>query len=1079
MRYLTSGMLTMPLPMVSARVLMNESLQGMGTPAIRCLSGRERSSGHGEEASVVSSVEFPVGGRGRLWCAARRTYSGRQYKTGLPMSGLELRFLGDFEVLRGGLSLPLPPSKKTRALLAWLGLHERQFRREQLCELLWEIPDDPRGSLRWSLSKLRRLVDEPGRPRVLADRDSVGIDTAEVPIDVRELRRLAAGNPAQLAAEDLAAAVGRYRGNFLEGLEFSAFHDFHAWCVAEREQARRDQAALLAELVRRFGDTPERALPHARSLVGLSPYDESARATLIHLLHAARQPNEAEEQFRLGVRMLQEAGIRPGGALQAARRGPGVEPRPAHAPVRGGEATRGKAAAGVLRGRDAECARIAERFGGCVRERRAAVLLLRGAPGIGKSRLLEHALGEARRQNAGILQASSFETDTIRPFALWIDALRARDGADVERVFGAGDADNRDRLFSGLSELIGGEANERPVVFAFDDVQWSDESSVAALHYVIRMNRDRALFGLVAARDGDLRDNVPLQQVLRGLRRDGLLEELELGPLPAPVLKALIDEQAPVADSERLSRECGGNPLLAIELARAQRIGSGAGTLHDLVRERLGRCGVTGSEVLHWAAVLSPRIDLATLAQVSGLDAQEVAAVLEDAERQSLLVVTGHGMRFSHDLIARAVYNDISPIRRQVMHRRIAELLEQDAAQDLARAADLAHHAAQSQDPGLAARAMVSAGRLSLRFFANDEAASLARKGLPIAKRLAADERIRLEVELNEILLTAGAVTDWEAAAGEYARLAERALDHGALAHARLGYHMASWVRWAQGRWSDAREQTLQAARVVRGGDEEAHIVGIAETAKCLVMIERDLSQADALLMEAAALAERRHISHHAICAGRGMLYLRENRLEEAAELFREARTLSKSAGDRLNEFQANEYLAMIDLQRGRVQDAKSRCAELLALGEKLRGGSEEPFARALLGLCIYALDDDARPLAAALEDLKIADAKHRLAYVLTRTALIDCDRGRQRRAIERATEALDYARLLDRATEMLLANAVLAAGYLATGDTERARPYEEASSQLKPRAAEWASEMAAGLLAAAPERNSAVAKAR
>jgi DNA-binding SARP family transcriptional activator len=981
------------------------------------------------------------------------------------MSGLELKFLGDFEVRRGGRPLPLPPSKKTRALLAWLGLNERRFRREQLCELLWEIPDDPRGSLRWSLSKLRRLVDEPGRPRVLADRDSVGIDATDLSIDVGELRRLAAGDLARVEDADLAAAVARYRGNFLEGLEFSTFHDFHAWCVAEREQALRDQAALLGELVRRLGDTPARALPHARTLVGLSPYDESARATLIRLLHAARQPNEADEQFRLGLRMLQEAGIPPTGILQAARRGPGIEARPVPPAGRGNETAPREPVARILRGRDAECERIAERLSQCVRDGRAAVLVLRGAPGIGKSRVLEYALGAAGRHNAGILHASAFETDAIRPFALWIDALRARDGADVERVFGAGDAANRDRLFAGLSELIAGETVERPVVFAFDDVQWCDESSAAALHYVTRMNRERALFGLIAARDGELRDNVPLQQALRGLRRDGLLDELELGPLPAKILEELIDEQAPVADSGRLSRECGGNPLLAIELARAERTGTAVGTLDDLIRERLGRCGVTGSEVLHWASVLNPHIDIGTLSRVSGLESQEVGTALEDAERQSLLVAGDRGMHFSHDLIARAVYNDISPIRRQVMHRRIAELLELDTAQDLARAAALAHHAAQSQDPGLTARAMVSAGRLSLRFFANDDAASLARKGLQISNRLPADERARVEVDLNEILLTAGAVEDWEAAAEAYAQLAERALDHGALAHARLGYHMAAWVRWAQGRWSDAREQTLQAARVVRGGDDEAHIVGIAETAKCLVMIERDLSQAAALLMESAALAERRHISHHAICAGRGMLCLRENRLDEAEELFREARTLAKSAGDRLNEFQANEYLAAIDLQRGRVHEAKERCSDLLALGEKLRGGSEEPFARALLGLCTYALDDDAAPLAAALDDLRIADAKHRLAYVLTRAALVDCERGRQEPAIERAAEALGYAQLLERATEALLASAVLAHCHRATGSESLATKFIQESQRLEPDAAVWAREILAGLL--------------
>ena len=64
-----------------------------------------------------------------------------------------------------------------------------------------------------------------------------------------------------------------------------------------------------------------------------------------------------------------------------------------------------------------------------------------------------------------------------------------------------------------------------------------------------------------------------------------------------------------------------------------------------------------------------------------------------------MLRVGDRGLNFSHDLIARAIYTDISPLRRQVMHRRVAELLEQDTAQDLARAADLAHHATPERRP--------------------------------------------------------------------------------------------------------------------------------------------------------------------------------------------------------------------------------------------------------------------------------------------------------------------------------------------------------------------------------------------
>src|SRR5918998_6181267 len=87
---------------------------------------------------------------------------------------LTIRLLGEMTVLRGGEALPLPPSKKTRALLAYLVATGRPQRRERLCTLLWELPDDPRGALRWSLSKLRALVDEADGPaRILADRETV------------------------------------------------------------------------------------------------------------------------------------------------------------------------------------------------------------------------------------------------------------------------------------------------------------------------------------------------------------------------------------------------------------------------------------------------------------------------------------------------------------------------------------------------------------------------------------------------------------------------------------------------------------------------------------------------------------------------------------------------------------------------------------------------------------------------------------------------------------------------------------------------------------------------------------------
>lgn len=983
------------------------------------------------------------------------------------MAGLEFRFLGDFAVLRDGQPLALPPSKKTRALLAYLCLQPRRFRREQLSELLWDVPDDPLGSLRWSLSKLRRVVDEPEQTRLVADRSTVGIEPTGASIDVSELRGLVTHGLAQAPTEVLEAAAARHRGSFLEGLEFSSFHAFNAWCMAERAQAIRDRAALLTELVTRMAETPERALPHARALVGLFPYEESHRATLIRLLNAARQPAEAEEQYQLGLRMLKEAGVTATGALIAARRVPRID-APSMPVTHGRRATDAVRTLADQRlvGREHEMQWIGEALAD-TRAARTTVLLLSGVPGIGKSRVLEAALAMAREHGAFVLQAAAFESDTIRPFSLWTDALRLHGHARYNAVFTGADAANRERLFATLSDLVAHESTTRPVVLLFDDVQWCDESSAAALAYVARMNKGRPLLAVLAARDAEARDNVPLQQALRSLRRDGLLREAELGPLPAAALVRLIDLQVPGSDSIRLSADCSGNPLLALELARAEQAGTAMGSLDELVRERLARYGAVGAEVLRWAAVLSPRIDVHTLTQVSGLDPADIDAAFDNAERHGMLRTglthtSESGLRFTHDLIARAIYTDISPLRRQVMHRRVAELLEHDTAQDLARAADLAHHATLSADPGLAARALVAAGRLSLRFFANADAAALARRGLLLAKTLRDAERVRVEIDLHDILLAASPLQ--QAVADEYTALAEKALDHGALAHARLGYHMAATVRWAMGHWSAAREQTLQAMRAVRGGrstSDEAQIVGMAETAKCLVMIERDIPQADAMLAEASMLAERSGFSHHAIAAGLGMLHFHADRLDDAAERFREARTLCKSAGDRVAEYQANEYLVMVELQRGRLAEARERSRELLALGDKLREGSEEPFARAMARLCDYAIDDDDHGLEAALADLRIADAKHRLAYVLTRAALIDCERGRADAATHRATEALGYATQLDRATEMLLANAVLSRDCSVAGDKAGATRFAQEAERLSTRgAALWTHEI-------------------
>lgn len=230
----------------------------------------------------------------------------------------KIRLLGPVSVTRGGEPVALPQSQKTRALLAYLAVTRRAHPRERLCELFWDVTDDPRAALRWSLSKLRVLDDE-GVQRIVADRQSVAFEPAGAEVDVLELGKATAAGLEGLTLERLRELSGMFQGAFLEGLELPDFDAFSAWRVAERQRLRELQLRILKALVTRLQARPEEAMQPARELVRLAPDDESARANLVRLLGAAGRREEAEEHYHLGKRQLAKAGTERGELREAWR----------------------------------------------------------------------------------------------------------------------------------------------------------------------------------------------------------------------------------------------------------------------------------------------------------------------------------------------------------------------------------------------------------------------------------------------------------------------------------------------------------------------------------------------------------------------------------------------------------------------------------------------------------------------------------------------------------------------------------------------------------------------------------------
>lgn len=995
------------------------------------------------------------------------------------MANLELQLLGEIKVLRDGQEQNLPPSKKTRALLAYLAMSGKAHRREHLCELLWEMPDDPRGSLRWSLSKIRRLVDDDDNTRIQADRSNVDLDCQSLKIDCKQLNELANADLVSSSVEDLKTAAEKFQGEFLAGLELANFHEFSSWCLAQREQAERNRVSLLCELLKRDEVGAEEALDFNRSLVAIRPYDKSYRIAFIRRLLELGRNKEAEQQVELGTRLLKEVGedaIDLRHALKADVKK--AAPIPSAQIEKAPEKPEVPVAPQVtalptipLVGRDNELALIKDSFQHAIENQQARCLLFRGEPGIGKSSLLNHALALAVENSAAVLKAGAFESEIVRPFALWNDALRESFPSDAAELLSGDEQIDRDRLFESIARLITGLTSKQPVLILFDDIQWSDESSAAALHYVLRMNTQQPLWVVLGAREEELQVNFPVLSALRGLKQEKLLDSQLLEPLDSADIANLIEQEAPDIDIETITEKSQGNPFLALELAKAVAAGDVLGTLNELIGERLARMASNSVTMLNWAAVLAPNISIGTLLRYSRLEDEVLDQALEEAERFGLLLPTESGYKFSHDLVTRSIYRSIAPARRRNMHRRVAELLEADTAMDLKLASELARHAAHSGDAPLAARSMLQAARLCLRFYANDDAFNLAERGLGYTPELSEVDKVCLQIDLKEVQMMSAPIADWQAAAEDYIHLAEQALDLGESEAARTGYHMASSVRWSHGYIAGARKTIMQAERVSRGGSESSHIVGMAEAARCLLLLERDLPEADAMIMEASARAERNRVDSDALPAAKGMMCYYENKLDEAEEHLDEARTRSKALGDRINEFQANEYLTMIDIERGDFASAQRRCKVLTDIGGKLRAGSEAPYAKALCGVCDYATGGSGESIDEGVEGLRKYDAKHRLTYALNRAAMLDLENQHYERAKERAGEALENARIMDRASEILTALTILAESHKALGEQDELQAQVSALLALpKTEGAQWARARAENIIAAAQE---------
>ncbi len=356
---------------------------------------------------------------------------------------------------------------------------------------------------------------------------------------------------------------------------------------------------------------------------------------------------------------------------------------------------------------------------------RSSVLVIEGEAGIGKTRLVQSMLDEARSRDMAAFCGQAHPFERTRPFGLVAAALglsrrspdprRAAIGMLLEdRSQGAqagAAGDIQYRIVEEIVDLVESSCAQRPMLLVAEDLHWADSSSLLTILSVARQLPLAALLLVVTARPAprsaeadrlldDLADGGAQHLHLQPLKTDELAAIARdlVGAPPGPALTAMLDK-------------AGGNPLWTVAMLRSLAdeglllrsrdsvevtTSELPASLSELVVRRLRHLPGATLELLRVTAVLGDAVSLRDVAAVARRPAATVVGQLSQAFDAQLLDEADGRVIFRHQLVHDAIYQHMPPSARRLLHREAAVTLMDAGADRL----DVADHLVRGAERG-------------------------------------------------------------------------------------------------------------------------------------------------------------------------------------------------------------------------------------------------------------------------------------------------------------------------------------------------------------------------------------------
>jgi DNA-binding SARP family transcriptional activator/tetratricopeptide (TPR) repeat protein len=829
---------------------------------------------------------------------------------------LRVRLFGRLELHAADEPIVLPAGRRACELLAWLALNPGEHPRGTLAATFWPdvLDTSARASLRSATWAVRKALAQAGAgDALLATRDRVGLHCTT---DVQRFDEL-------VDQDRLDEALALDHGPLLADFD-------EDWVLEARDRHAQRLSAVLARLAE-TAPTPNAAVEHARRRCALDPRDETAARDLMHRLVAAGDRPGALAVFdRLSDRLRAQLGIAPSPETRelAARIRAGPEAGRAAAARGAAPAAPTGSVASPFVGREAELAELVR----VTTSASGAVAVLSGEAGIGKTRLAAELLAHARNGGARTASCAALELGAPAPFQLWAELLRdlacdlplapaqARWPDELaaiapslpQRVGRTAPPPApaaaptvtpelaRARLFEAVVDLLEHASADRPLILLFEDVHAADPPSLELLNYALRRLGDVAT--VLTRRQVPARPD--LDTLLQAHRaRGGPVTEIALKPLERRDVDRLIRQTAELdaPTRDRVAGAADGNPLLAVESARAAAVGV-HGPAPSLQAAVAAVLTPSARRIAELAAVAGRPLTHAELDRL-GTTSDDALAALETG----LFTTDRAGFGFRHQLLLDAARAQLPVPRARALHAQLAAAIAGPAA-------EVAHHHRAAGEDDAAAARLADAAAEALRVGAVNEASAFLR------------EALELKAEDPALLLDLAHAYAYNGLRTEAEETLARALrridpdDHAArgAAHLRAARWYAGVLCWPR---RTVQEAGLALDELNWVPETDARTVAQAlALAAWAEAAAGDPQRAEHLLRRFAALDVEDPDLRYEIAHARACLALRAGRLEESMDHFAECIAAGGGSPDSIYAAWTNR--AALAAALGRIDDA-------------------------------------------------------------------------------------------------------------------------------------------------------------